>query len=224
MRDLDRDTTIILDLIERRLGADLAAGRRRVVAIAGPPASGKSTLAARVVEGINRKAGDTAALLPMDGFHLDNATLDARGLRQLKGAPDTFDADGFVALVRHVRQGNADIRYPLFDRAQDRTLPGAGFLPEATPLVVVEGNYLLLRQGAWAGLSNLFDLTVMLAPPLAELEARLIARWRHHGLAPAAAEARARGNDLTNARTVMTESAEADLFLGDSHDTEDNRC
>lgn len=215
MRDLDRDIDAILDLIEDRLGSDLANGRRRLVAIAGPPASGKSTLAARVVEGVNRSAGYAAALLPMDGFHLDNEVLNARALRGIKGAPETFDAAGFVALVRHIREGGVDTHYPLFDRAQDRTLPGAGFLSARTPLVVVEGNYLLLRQGVWAELNALFDLTIMLAPPLAELEARLIARWRDHGLPPADAAARARGNDLTNARTVINESAEADLFLGD---------
>ena len=216
MRDIDHDTDAILDVIERRLGNDLAAGRRRVVAIAGPPGSGKSTLASHVVEEVTRDGRVAAAVLPMDGFHLDNAALDARALREVKGAPETFDAEGFIALVRRIRKGGADIRYPLFDRAQDRTRPGAGCVPADTPLIVVEGNYLLLRQGAWADLRALFDVTVMLAPPLEELEARLIARWLDHGLSRADAEARARGNDLMNARTVLSQSAEADLVLGDA--------
>lgn len=201
-------------LIETRLGPDLQAGQRRVVAIAGPPGSGKSTLAARVVQSADRTLGVAAALLPMDGFHLDNDTLDARSLRAVKGAPDTFDAEGFVALLGKVRQGGADLRYPLFDRAQDRTLPDAGLLKSDTPLVVVEGNYLLLQREPWAGLNVLFDLTVMLAPDLAEIEARLVARWLDHGLSPAEAKARACGNDLANARTVIAHSAKADLHLG----------
>lgn len=214
MRDLDCDTRAMLAFIETRLGPALKAGQRRLVAIAGPPGSGKSTLAAHVVQSVNRSIGVAATLLPMDGFHLDNDTLDARALRAVKGAPETFDAEGFVALLRKVRQGGVDLRYPLFDRAQDRTLPEAGLLPADTPLVVVEGNYLLLQQGAWTGLNALFDLTVMLAPELAEIEARLIARWLDHGLPPAEAEARARGNDLVNARIVVAQSAEPDLRLG----------
>lgn len=220
MRDLERDTRTVLDLIATRLGSDLGNGSRRLVGIAGPPGSGKSTLALRVVEEVNRGGRFEAALLPMDGYHLDNAVLEARALRKVKGAPETFDAAGLVSVVRRVRQGGSDIRYPLFDRAGDCTLPDAGSLSAATPLVVIEGNYLLLRRDAWATLKALFDLTVMLAPPLAELEARLIARWRDHGLPPAEAEARARGNDLANARTVMGESAAADLFLGDTQDPE----
>mgnify|MGYP005864309779 CR=1 FL=1 len=216
MRDLDQDEQAVLNLVRSRLGTDIAAGKRRMIAIAGPPGSGKSTLAARVVASVNRGSAGAAALLPMDGFHLDNAVLDARGLRDVKGAPETFDAAGFVTLVRRIQKGGVDIRYPLFDRAEDRTQPDAGCLSADTPLVVVEGNYLLLRQDAWAELRALFDLTVMLAPPLAELEARLIARWLDHGLPRAQAEARARGNDLTNARTVIAESAGADLFLGDN--------
>ncbi|MAM60098.1 MAG: uridine kinase [Maritimibacter sp.] len=201
--------------MESRLGNDLTAGRRRVLAIAGPPGSGKSTLASHIVEKLNGAGRYAAAVLPMDGFHLDNAALDARALREIKGAPETFDAEGFVALVRRIRQGGTDIRYPLFDRAQDRTRPGAGCVTADTPLIVVEGNYLLLRHGAWADLRALFDVTVMLAPPLAELEARLVSRWLDHGLSRDQAETRARGNDLTNARTVINESAEADLILGE---------
>lgn len=214
MPDLDHDTHAVLALIESRLGPALQAGERSVVAIAGPPGSGKSTLAAHVVQSVKLTSEVAAALLPMDGFHLDNDTLDARSLRAVKGAPDTFDAEGFVALMDKVRQGEADLRYPLFDRAQDRTLPEARLLAADTPLVVVEGNYLLLQQGAWAGLNALFDLTVMLAPDLGEIEARLIARWLDHGLPQAQAEARARENDLPNARTVLAQSAEPDLRLG----------
>jgi pantothenate kinase len=216
VRDLDLDTRAVLDLIEQRLGPAIAQGHRRVVAIAGPPGSGKSTLGSHVVETVNQSCGVAAALLPMDGFHLDNDTLDALALRAVKGAPETFDAAGFVALLRKVRQGRASIRYPLFDRARDRTLQDAGLLAAETPLVVVEGNYLLLRRGAWAELGEFFDLTVMLAPPMAEIQARLIARWRAHGLSLADAETRVRGNDLVNAQTVIAGSAEADLLLGDA--------
>lgn len=202
------------DRILQRIDAARTPGTRIVVGIAGAPGSGKSTLAERVVAAINSRDGDgTAALLPMDGFHLDNADLDARGLRSVKGAPQTFDAAGFVALVRRVRSEPGDLRYPLFDRAQDCTLPGAGQLAAATSVVVCEGNYLLLRTGPWADLAPLFDVTVMLSVPMPVLRDRLVTRWLDHGLPRPAATARAEGNDIPNARTVIAESGPADIVL-----------
>lgn len=190
-------------------------GGRVLVAIAGAPGSGKSTLAEGLVDVIRARDGNTAAaVVPMDGFHLDNADLDAQGLRAVKGAPQTFDVDGFVALVRAIRANSGAVRYPLFDRALDRTLPDAGTLAADTPVVVFEGNYLLLDEPGWADLSSCFDVTVMLSVPLDELRARLIDRWRGHGLSPADAVARAESNDIVNARRVIANSAAAHLTIG----------
>jgi pantothenate kinase len=199
----------LIDRIPRDAG-------RVMIGIAGPPGSGKSTLGDKVAAGLNRRAGqaDAARLVPMDGFHLDNSVLDTRGLRAVKGAPETFDIEGFASLLLDLRQGGADIRYPLFDRARDRAVAGAGLVPATTPVVVVEGNYLLLRTGDWAPLKDLFDATVMLAPPIPTLERRLTKRWLDHGLSRDQAVARARGNDLVNARRVLAQSAPADLLLG----------
>jgi pantothenate kinase len=203
----------VLDAIERAP----RRGQRILVGIAGPPGSGKSTLAAAVVGRLNAGAasGPVAALVPMDGFHLDNADLEARGLRAVKGAPETFDAAGFVALVRRLRDPGRDLRYPLFDRAADRTLPDAGRLRAGIEVVVVEGNYLLLTEGDWAELAPFFDVTVMIAPPMPVLEARLVERWLGHGLPLEEAGRRARGNDLANARRVLDGSRPADLLLSD---------
>ncbi len=190
-------------------------GERTLVAIAGPPASGKSTLAAGLVDAVVARDGaGAAALVPMDGYHLDNTDLEARGLSEVKGAPQTFDAEAFVALIRKIRTDDGPIGYPLFDRALDATVPDAGVLAAGTPLVVVEGNYLLLQDGVWSELADLFDLTVFLSAPLSELRARLVERWLSYGLSPTEAEARAEGNDIVNAKHVIAKSAPAYLTLG----------
>ncbi|MCH4564036.1 nucleoside triphosphate hydrolase [Halomonas sp. EGI 63088] len=190
-------------------------GKRTVIGIAGPPGSGKSTLAEEVVERLNAPlgSGSRAVLLPMDGFHLDNEVLAARGLLARKGAPETFEAAGLVRLVRRVRDGGANIRYPLFDRTLDRCLTDAGLLKAETPIVVVEGNYLLLDAPPWDGLAGLFDATVFLAPSIETLEERLIERWLSFGFSPEEAAEKARGNDLKNARLVLEHSRAADLLL-----------
>ncbi|MFM9269634.1 uridine kinase [Halomonas elongata] len=203
--------TAVLDLIVKAT----RCSKRTLIGVAGPPGSGKSTLAEDVVERLNSETrnGLRAALLPMDGFHLDNEVLAARGQLARKGAPETFEAAGLVRLVRRVRDGGADIHYPLFDRARDRCLPDAGLLKAETPIVVVEGNYLLLDAPPWDGLADLFDATVFLAQPIEILEQRLIDRWLGLGFSPEAAAEKARGNDLDNARLVLENSRAADLLL-----------
>lgn len=176
-------------------------GARAVVGLAGAPGSGKSTLAAALVA---RLPG--AVLVPMDGFHLDNRLLDARGLRHRKGAPETFDADGFVALLTRLR-GRGDVVFPVFDRSRDLAMAGAGVVDAATRLVIVEGNYLLLNADPWR--SAQFDLTIMLDVPQAELRRRLTARWQGLG---ADVEAHL-ANDLANAALVAQGSRPADLIL-----------
>lgn len=191
------------DLLNRvtRLGAG-----RRLVAIVGAPGSGKSTLAADLVAAV-----PGAVLVPMDGFHLDNRLLDRDGLRARKGAPETFDAAGFVALIRRLKQGG-DVVYPLFDRDHDLAIAGAGRVDAATGLVVVEGNYLLLDRAPWRELAGLWDLSVMLDVPDDELRRRLTARWQGLGRSPAEVLSHLE-NDLGNAQTVAGQSLPADLRL-----------
>lgn len=205
------DLKAVLALID-----DVArSGERTLIAIAGPPGSGKSTLAQAVVDQLNSTAGSEplAALIPMDGFHLDNQELEKQGLLPRKGAPETFDAAGLIRLVRGIRRGGADIRYPLFDRTTDRCQIDAGLLSAETPIVVVEGNYLLLEDSPWNALAELFDATVFLAPSVETLEKRLIDRWLAYGFSPEMAEEKARANDLRNARLVLEKSLAADLLL-----------
>lgn len=179
---------------------------RRLIALVGPPGAGKTMLAANLAQ----RLGPEAVVVPMDGFHLDNRLLAPRGLLPRKGAPETFDAAGLLALLRRLAAGEA-AAFPLFDRARDEAIAQAGEVTAAHRFVLVEGNYLLLRQPVWADMAPLWSLTLRLTVPEAELERRLIARWIAHGLAPEAARARALGNDLPNAHLVATGSAPADL-------------
>ena len=190
-----------------------ARGRARVVVgIAGPPASGKSTLAEAVTAALVA-AGEAAILLPMDGFHLDNSELEPRGLLPVKGAPETFDAEGFVALVQAASAAGAALSYPTFDRSRDCTVPGGGHIDADSRIIVAEGNYLLLDRPPWNRLAGIFALSVLLRESEETLTARLIDRWTGHGFDRAGALAKAEGNDLPNARTVLRHSAGADLVI-----------
>jgi pantothenate kinase len=198
------------------LAADLlgrAEGRRRLmVAIAGPPGSGKSVLSAALAAALDRLRPGAASVMPMDGYHYDNAVLEPRGLLARKGAPETFDVDGFAGDLGRIRRAERDVAVPVFDRGLDLARAGARIIPRDLPIVLVEGNYLLLRNPGWCELKPLFDRTLMLEVAEAELERRLVRRWLAYGLAPDAARARALGNDIPNARRVIADSAPADVL------------
>jgi len=194
---------------------------RLLVAIAGPPGSGKSTLAEAVVAELNVGSTgpvDAAALLPMDGFHLDNTVLEQRQLLARKGAPETFDAQGLVELLKRVKAGGSDVSYPLFDRASDRSLMDAAVLRADTRVVVVEGNYLLLNDAPWRDLFGLFDGSVFLQPSRRTLESRLLDRWLSHGFSIEKAQQKTQGNDLLNADYVLQHSRKGDLTLTEGED------
>lgn len=185
--------------------------KRCLIAIGGPPASGKSTLAGYVRDRLH-STGLACGLVPMDGFHLDNGTLQDRGLLARKGAPETFDAARFVELVRQLTAGG-DLSIPLFDRSRDCVLPNAAQIGSDVQYVVVEGNYLFLDKGDWQHLNALWNLKVFVSPPLDVLKRRLIKRWTDHGLDATDAERRAADNDIPNARTVLKDSQRRGLDL-----------
>ncbi|MEM7696183.1 MAG: nucleoside triphosphate hydrolase [Pseudomonadota bacterium] len=189
----------------------LSAGPRTLVAIAGAPGSGKSTLA----ETLQRALGDTAAaILPMDGFHYDDGLLSHLGRKARKGAPDTFDVGGLKTLLTRLRENvEPAIAVPLFDRSIEIARAGAALIPREVPLVLVEGNYLLLNEAPWDALAPLFDLTVFVAVEEAELARRLTARWEGFGLGPDEVRRKVAENDLPNGRFVTTHSAPADVVI-----------
>lgn len=186
-----------------------AAGQGRfITALAGPPGAGKSTLAAAVVAAL----GPGARVVPMDGFHLDNPVLAARGLLARKGCPESFDAAGFVHLLHRLRH-EAEVAIPVFDRHLDLARAGGDVVRAEDRLLVVEGNYLLLDAAPWRDGRAVYDLTVALDVPEAELERRLIRRWLDHGFAPDQARDKALSNDIPNARRVLRDSGPAEIVI-----------
>ncbi len=169
-----------------------------LVAIAGAPGSGKSTIA----ETLNASTKRPSCVVPMDGFHLDNEELEAKGLLHRKGAPQTFDLKRLARLISDLRSNKAR-HYPTFDRNADMTVREGGNVPEKTEIVLVEGNYLLLDEPGWRELQAFWDASIWLDVSEDVLKSRLIRRWTSHGLSVADAQQRAEENDLVNARRVI---------------------
>ncbi|WP_341246860.1 nucleoside/nucleotide kinase family protein [Nereida ignava] len=208
---MDKTADYFAEIVTRR-AAGLSSSRK-IIAISGPPASGKSTVAEAVVASLTTME-KTAALVPMDGFHLDNAVLERAGTLARKGAPETFDADGFVHLISRIANGTEAVYAPVFDRARDITVAGAQLIPTNAEFVIVEGNYLMLNAAPWDQLRQFWTLSVAISAPMDVVEQRLMERWTDYDIAPDEARAKVQGNDLKNAKMVLQNSAPSDLILG----------
>lgn len=190
-----------------------AEGRERfMVAIAGPPGSGKSTTAHELHKALVA-TGESAVVVPMDGFHFDDIILNARGQRPRKGAPYTFDAAGFEHLLKRIRAREPEIAIPVFDRTMELSRAAADIVQRETRFIVVEGNYLLLDEEPWTRLRPLFDLTIFLDVPHEELRRRLIQRWLDLGFDMDYARNWIASNDDLNIAHILAHRAPADLVI-----------
>lgn len=189
-----------------------AAGSSRfIVAVAGPPASGKSTIAEKLCTAITTK--DKTAfpnIIPMDGFHIDNKILDELNLRSRKGSAETFDADGFIALIEKIYSQDENVCIPEFDRSKDKVVDNGKVITDKNKIIIVEGNYLFLEEAPWNVLMGFFDFPIFILPKTDILEERLIKRWTDEGFSLKDAKTKAYSNDIPNAKSILANSAYVD--------------
>lgn len=186
---------------------------RSLLGITGAPGAGKSTYAEWLVDAL-AQAGRSAVLVPMDGFHLAQAALDSLGLADVKGAPETFDAVGYVELLRRIREpGDETIWAPRFDRRLEDAVAASIPIEPTVELVVTEGNYLLLPQGHWWLVRLQLDACWFVDVDDDERRARLQRRHERYGRSPEAAAGRTNGSDEANATLVRPTRTEADAIV-----------
>lgn len=201
---------ILTDALAERVHALLADGQRRLLGIAGAPGAGKSTLGAELAQAF----GERCVVVPMDGFHLAQTELERLGRADRKGAPDTFDAAGYVALLRRLREPHGEVVYaPEYRRDLRNGVAGAIAVPADVPLVVTEGNYLLLDAHGFGPVRALLDEAWFVEPDDAVRLSRLVARHERFGKDPAAARAWAHGPDERNAALVAGTRGRADVVV-----------
>ena len=191
-----------------RARALLAAGTRKVLGIVAPPGAGKSTLALA----LHSALGEHSQYLPMDGFHLAQAQLERLGRAQRKGAPDTFDSAGYIALLQRIRQPSAGetIYAPDFNRSLEEPIAGSIAIAPHTPLVITEGNYLLLQDDGWAGVRACLDEVWYLDVDPAIRHERLLGRHMQFGRSREAALQWMANTDEPNARRIEARKHLAD--------------
>ena len=201
--------TSFADLVARARGLT-RTGRRAVLGITGAPGAGKTTLAEELV----RALGGGVAHVPMDGFHLADVELERLGRRDRKGAPDTFDALGYAALLRRLREDTGDVVYaPGFERVIEQPVAGTIPVTPADRLIVTEGNYLLVDDPFWSRVRPLLDEVWYADLDDRERLRRLVERHRRYGKDEASAVAWATGTDEANARLIAATRDRADLIV-----------
>lgn len=198
-----------LDTLAARARALIVPGERRLLGITGTPGAGKSTLC----DALAAALGESACVVPMDGFHLANRELERLGRRDRKGAPDTFDAGGYAALLRRLRTDVESVIYaPYFDRALEESIGSALPVLPRTPLILTEGNY-LLQGGPWQDVRAALDEVWYLDIPDDLRLERLIRRHEQFGRSRADAATWVEAVDQRNAALIEVTRVHADLVV-----------
>jgi pantothenate kinase len=186
--------------------------QRFIIAVAGPPGSGKSTLSEQLAEMLRARSMQSH-IISLDGFHLENSILKGLGLLDRKGSPTTFDVLAFIQVMKRLAAYESDVAIPKFDRKRDISIEHASIVSTQDKILIVEGNYLLLNHKQWVELQDIWDETVFINPGMEVLEKRLIDRWLFYGMDNESAQIRAFRNDIPNAKNVIENSLPANILI-----------
>lgn len=206
---------VLSRLVPHILDMESAAdGQRIAIGLAGGPGTGKSTLAAELVTMLNAVRPGSAALVPMDGFHMKHAKIEAMGATDRKGAPHTFEGADFVSFLHHLKHASEPVSGPGYSRKIEDTVEDAFTVSPDVRVLVVEGNYLLLTEGPWAGVKALLEYSVFIHVPRELVRARLMKRHGEEGLfTEERNRAHIERNDLPNYDLVEQSRDRADVIF-----------
>lgn len=203
-----------IEIGQRAIVTAAQLGRRVIIGIAGGPGSGKSTLTAEVIAYLNDRIDGSAARVPMDGFHLRHDDLVAEGLTEVKGAPETFDTHAFTRFLTTIKRTSSAMEVPSYSRKLEDVVEDAFTIASNVPILVVEGNYLLLNKPAWRSVRTLLDMSIFIVVGRDKVRARLIKRRGEHGhFTDAEIRDHVDNVDMANYDAVHTTSAQADLII-----------
>ena len=201
-------------LVPHILALQSAAHHRIAIGLAGGPGTGKSTLAAELVTMVNATHPGSAALVPMDGFHMKHSKLEVLGQVDYKGAPHTFEGAEFVSFLHHLKHATEPVSGPGYSRKIEDTIENAFTVQPELKTLIVEGNYLLLTEGPWAGIRPLLDYAIFLDVPRDLVKARLLKRHAEEGLfTEERNRAHIERNDLPNYDLVQQSQDRADVVI-----------
>ncbi|MEI7698109.1 MAG: nucleoside/nucleotide kinase family protein [Actinomycetes bacterium] len=197
--------------LERAVWLTRDRNERVIIGLIGKPGAGKSSLSKYLLKHLPK---ETTALVPMDGYHLSNAQLKTLGRADRKGAPDTFDVNGYVELLKRIKTSMDDeIYFPIFHREIEESIAAEGVVHPYTTLVLTEGNYLLVESDGWAGVADSLTESWFVDVDNDKRMARLVARHIKYGKSPEAAHAWANGTDQRNAELIETTRMKADVIF-----------
>ncbi len=197
--------------LERAVWLTRDRNERVIIGLIGKPGAGKSSLSKYLLKHLPK---ETTALVPMDGYHLSNAQLKTLGRADRKGAPDTFDVNGYVELLKRIKTNTKDeIYFPIFHREIEESIAAEGVVHPYTTLVLTEGNYLLVESDGWAGVADSLTESWFVDVDNDKRMARLVARHIKYGKSPEAAHAWANGTDQRNAELIETTRMKADVIF-----------
>ena len=197
--------------LERVLNLTKNSDKRIIIGLIGKPGAGKSTLSSYLLKHLSK---ESTALVPMDGYHLSNTQLKILERTDRKGAPDTFDSNGFVELIKRIKADlSSDIYFPIFHREIEESISAEGVVHPHTTLILTEGNYLLLDSNGWAGVADSLTESWFVDVDNDKRMTRLVARHVKYGRSAEAAHAWAHGTDEHNAELVEITRAKADVLI-----------